>query len=74
MDWPTASVILGVLGAISVAVIKLVPSRATNGPSAEIKVLRAHNQNLVRSIDELRKEFHQLRELVKDWMLSMKKG
>lgn len=66
MDWPTASVILGILATIAVAIIKFIPSKNRSGnpsnPSNAVseKVCKAQMKAQEASI---RNVYHRIKEL-----------
>lgn len=67
MQWPTATVILGVLGTVCVAILRMLPWRAAQGAhdfQADIAVLKATVDILGRELQQLRVEMSRLREAI----------
>ena len=68
MDWPTASVLIGVLGTIAVAILRVTPAQKRSNADVpmEIAVLKAQHTTLSGVLVDLRKEIrHRLERLEK---------
>jgi len=64
MDWPTVSLLLGLLVPITVAMIKFIPPRGGNGNHngmrTEVAVLKTRYESFSREVDQLRKDIKSL--------------
>jgi hypothetical protein len=75
MDWPAASVLLGSLGTVAVAIAKWLPRRsteATHAPYVELAEIRARLDALERSHIQMRAEVRtdikELGRTLHEWM------
>lgn len=67
MDWPVATVILGILATVLTSILRVIPSRRQQHVKTDLEVLKVQYQGLRDELSSLRQELHKLREVLMEW-------